>query len=120
LDTYSQREPRLIAGNLSYPFGLAITDDFYYWSDWTTKKIESVNLHGERQPAIMTPLFSSHKMYGMTAVIDKCPLDFSSCLINNGDCPADYICIVNRYAPSGKSCKCVTNAACNIAHNFDD
>lgn len=120
MDTYSRRDPRLIAENLSYPFGLAITDDHFYWSDWTTKKIESINFHGERQQSIHPTLFSSHKMYGMTAVIDRCPVDYSTCIINNGDCPPDYICLVNRSSSSGKSCKCVTNGACNIAHHDDD
>lgn len=35
IDSFS-KHVRTIAGNLSYPFGLAITDDHYYWTDWTT------------------------------------------------------------------------------------
>jgi len=27
---------RTIIGNLSYPFGLGISNDHYYWTDWTT------------------------------------------------------------------------------------
>lgn len=77
-------------------------------------------MHGERQASINPTLLGNHKMYGMVAVIDRCPVDFSTCNINNGDCPADYICLVNRFSPSGKSCKCVTHGACNIAHHDDD
>lgn len=113
LDTYS-RQSRIIADKLSYPFGLAITDDHFFWSDWTTKKIESCDYDGNRKSGIQTPLFSSHKMYGMTAVIDRCPIYFTPCNANNGDCPADHICLVNQQAPSGKSCKCITQGACNI------
>ncbi|KAL7032364.1 hypothetical protein ACKWTF_007298 [Chironomus riparius] len=113
LDTYTQ-QPRLIADNLSYPFGLAITDDHFYWSDWTTKKIESIDFNGVRQTPIQVLFFSSHKTYGVTAVIDRCPIDYNACSVNNGDCPADNICLVNRMSPSGKSCKCITNGACNI------
>lgn len=119
MDPFSQRN-RVIASSLSYPFGLAITEDHFYWSDWTTKKIESINFNGERQPSIHPTLFSSHKMYGMTAVIDRCPIDYSTCNINNGDCPADHICLVNRLSLSGKSCKCITHGGCNIAHHDDE
>lgn len=35
IDTYS-RAVRTIAANLSYPFGLTVTDDQFYWTDWTT------------------------------------------------------------------------------------
>lgn len=35
IDTYS-KIVRVIATNLSYPFGLAVTSDHYYWTDWTT------------------------------------------------------------------------------------
>jgi nidogen (entactin) len=71
-------------------------------------------MNGSRQQGIQTPLLVSHKMYGLAAVTDRCPLDFSPCVINNGDCPADHICFVNRFSPSGKSCKCVLTGACNI------
>lgn len=118
LDTYTQ-QPRLIADNLSYPFGLAITDDHFYWSDWTTKKIESIDFHGVRQTPIQVLFFSSHKTYGVTAVTDRCPIDYNVCSVNNGDCPPDNICLVNRLSPSGKSCKCITNGACNILSDHE-
>lgn len=35
IDTYS-KVPNTIAANLSYPFGLAVTDEHFYWTDWTT------------------------------------------------------------------------------------
>uniref|UniRef100_A0A182XKY2 Nidogen n=1 Tax=Anopheles quadriannulatus TaxID=34691 RepID=A0A182XKY2_ANOQN len=110
IDTYS-RQIRTIASNLTYPFGLAVTDDLFYWTDWMTKKIESINLYGVRQKPINSPVFGNHKMYGMTAVTDKCPLFHSPCVSNNGDCPEDKICLINPRAPSGRSCKCTRN--CN-------
>ncbi|XP_035915634.1 nidogen [Anopheles stephensi] len=110
IDTYS-KGIRTIASNLSYPFGLAVTDDLFYWTDWKTKKIESINLYGVRQKAINSPVFGNHRMYGMTAVTDKCPLFHSPCVINNGDCTEDKLCLINPRAPSGRSCKCVRN--CN-------
>ena len=35
LDTYS-KTIRTLASNLSYPFGLTVTNDNFYWTDWTT------------------------------------------------------------------------------------
>uniref|UniRef100_A0A1Q3FIC5 Putative low-density lipoprotein receptor n=1 Tax=Culex tarsalis TaxID=7177 RepID=A0A1Q3FIC5_CULTA len=112
VDTYSKRI-RTVASNLTYPFGLAITDDHFYWTDWTTKKVESINTYGERQKGIPSPVFGSHKMYGMTAVTDKCPLFYSPCVINNGDCPEKRICLTNPRAPSGRGCKCADESNCN-------
>lgn len=35
VDTYT-KIPHTIASNLSYPFGLAATEESFYWTDWTT------------------------------------------------------------------------------------
>jgi nidogen (entactin) len=113
IDTYT-KESRIIADKLAYPFGLAITNDHFYWSDWTTKKIESIDIDGNRKTGIQAPLFSSHKMYGITAVTDRCPIYFSSCNVNNGDCPPNRICLLNPMSLSGKTCKCINHADCNI------
>lgn len=34
-DIYT-RSVRIVVSNLSYPFGLAISHDHFYWTDWTT------------------------------------------------------------------------------------
>lgn len=84
------------------------------------KKIESVDHQGNRLAAIASPLFGNHKMYGITAVVDKCPLFYSPCQVNNGDCKNDRICLVNTRSPSGKACKCLDAAAsCNEIHVSD-
>lgn len=61
---------------------------------------------GQRQKSMQIPFFGSHKMYAMTAVEDHCPQMDSPCQINNGGCSDGRLCLVNRKAPSGKSCKC--------------
>jgi nidogen (entactin) len=53
VDTYT-KQPRIVADKLSYPFGLAITDEQFFWSDWTTKKIESIDINGVRGAGIQT------------------------------------------------------------------
>lgn len=35
IETY-RRAIRTIATNLTYPFGLAVTNDRFFWTDWTT------------------------------------------------------------------------------------
>ncbi|EDW61724.1 nidogen [Drosophila virilis] len=110
------RQIRTISQELSYPFGLTFTQDQFYWTDWTTKKLESVDSAGVRQKPIQTPFFGSHKMYGMTAVEQNCPQYQSQCQINNGGCTDARLCLVNRKAPSGKSCKCTSaSASCTVA-----
>lgn len=32
----SRQLVRTIATNITYPFGLTVTDDRFYWTDWTT------------------------------------------------------------------------------------
>lgn len=72
-------------------------------------------MYGNRQQALKSPLFGSHKMYGAVAITDKCPLHHSPCGIDNGGCPVDRICLLNRQSPSGISCKCIDNKECNEA-----
>ncbi|TDG47937.1 hypothetical protein AWZ03_005718 [Drosophila navojoa] len=114
------RQTRTISQELSYPFGLTFTHDQFYWTDWTTKKLESVDSSGVRQKPIQTSFFGSHKLYGMTAVEQNCPQYSSQCQINNGGCTDSRICLVNRKAPSGKSCKCTSaSTGCTVASPYD-
>ncbi|XP_068146256.1 nidogen [Drosophila tropicalis] len=102
------RQLRTISNELNYPFGLTFTHDQFYWTDWSTKKLEIVDSLGTRQTPIQTPFFGSHKMYGMTAVEQNCPQYQSPCQNNNGGCTDSRLCLANRKAPSGKSCKCTS------------
>ncbi|XP_017054240.1 nidogen [Drosophila ficusphila] len=113
------RQIRTISNELSYPFGITYTHDQFYWTDWTTKKVEIVDSLGTRQKAIQPPFFGSHKMYGMTVVEQHCPQYQSACQINNGGCTDNRICLVNRLAPSGKSCKCTSaSTGCSVPAPF--
>ncbi|XP_002089929.3 nidogen [Drosophila yakuba] len=109
------RQIRTISNELSYPFGITFTHDQFYWTDWTTKKVEIVDSFGARQTAIQPPFFGSHKMYGMTVVEQHCPQYQSPCQIGNGGCTDSRLCLVNRQAPSGKSCKCTSaSTGCTV------
>ncbi|XP_075166288.1 nidogen [Haematobia irritans] len=120
IDPYTKKL-RTISNELTYPFGLVYTQDQFYWTDWTTKKLESVDNMGLRQKSMQIPFFGSHKMYAMTSVEDNCPQMDSPCQINNGGCSDSRLCLVNRKAPSGKSCKCTSlSKLCNVPNPFNN
>ncbi|CAD7078769.1 unnamed protein product [Hermetia illucens] len=102
---------RTIADSLKYPFGLSSTSDHFYWTDWHTKRIESIDIYGTRKESIRTPFFGSHKMFGMVAITDDCPIHHSPCMADNGGCGSDRLCLINYKSPSGKSCKCIHGSA---------
>ncbi|KAL7736227.1 hypothetical protein ACLKA6_002906 [Drosophila palustris] len=115
----ANRQIRTISQELSYPFGVTFTHDQFYWTDWTTKKLEISDSEGVRQKPIQTPFFGSHKMYAMTAVVQNCPQYQSLCQINNGGCTDARLCLVNRKAPSGKSCKCTSGSTtCTVSSPY--
>ncbi|XP_055916936.1 nidogen [Eupeodes corollae] len=119
IDGYTNKV-RTVASDLSYPFGLSATDNSFYWTDWTTKKLERVDFDGTRHQGMRSRVLGSHKMYGMTAVEDYCPQGSSPCQINNGGCPADRICLSNRNSPSGKSCKCTKQSKTCDTQYYDE
>lgn len=70
-----------------------------------SKKIESTDQYGAKYPSLSSPLFGNHKMYGLTTIGGECPLFYSPCLINNGDCPSGKICLVNPSIQTGQICQ---------------
>uniref|UniRef100_A0AAG5DIG3 Peptidase S1 domain-containing protein n=1 Tax=Anopheles atroparvus TaxID=41427 RepID=A0AAG5DIG3_ANOAO len=103
IDPFS-KQIRTMASNLTLPHRFTLTDKLIYWTNLKSETIESIDMNGVRQKPI--PLVNITDAYpvGMTAISDKCPLRYSPCAINNGDCPENTICLVNPSAPAGKSC----------------
>ncbi|XP_047530090.1 nidogen [Vanessa atalanta] len=89
-------ESETIVANCSYPFGLAISGDSYYWTDWKTLKIEYINnLTLQRgQVPIAT---ASRRLYGVTVAPEQCPNQSNICQYRNGQCDPNQICL-----PDGK------------------
>ncbi|KAI5711004.1 hypothetical protein M8J75_013255 [Diaphorina citri] len=71
--TIRNRVRRKVYSNCTYPFGLSITDEKYYWTDWKTNRIESANKEGERAPSIALDMMGTTYMYGIAAVPSSCP-----------------------------------------------
>ena len=47
----------LLSGSVPHPFGLTVHDDFVYWTDWVTKKIEKANkLDGSQRQTLVKDL----------------------------------------------------------------
>ncbi|XP_073972916.1 nidogen isoform X4 [Rhodnius prolixus] len=64
---------RTIVKNCSYPYGLAITDNMYFWTDWNTLKLESSTKEKPNEvKSIDLPLGGHDKLYGVVA-ITSCP-----------------------------------------------
>ncbi|XP_031781812.1 nidogen isoform X2 [Nasonia vitripennis] len=100
---------RVIAKNLSYPFGLAISQNHYYWTDWKTGKIEvAVKSTGERGPSISLPAGGSGKPYGIVIVPETCPRASNICQYENGRCTEEQLCLPD--GQGGRTCSCADNA----------
>ncbi|CAH1396121.1 unnamed protein product [Nezara viridula] len=71
---FLQRIERTVVQNCLYPFGLAITSDTYYWTDWSTRKVESSKKgSGTLTRSIPLPIGGDDKLYGLAAVTSTCP-----------------------------------------------
>ncbi|XP_041987449.1 nidogen [Aricia agestis] len=85
-------EREVIASNCSYPFGLAINGEQFYWSDWKKLKIEYIDnltqLKG--QVPIAT---ASRRLYGVAVAPDQCPSSTNICENRNGYCQTNEICL---------------------------
>ncbi|CAH0560102.1 unnamed protein product [Brassicogethes aeneus] len=100
------RAKQTYATNCTYPFGITVTDRNIYWSDWITKKIESVDKHSLRRAApIKVPIFASGaKLYGLVAVPNRCPEVTNVCQYYRDQCPDEHICVPN--GSGSRSCLC--------------
>ncbi|KAK2575184.1 hypothetical protein KPH14_003221 [Odynerus spinipes] len=103
------REVNVVAKDLTYPFGLAISQNHYYWTDWKTHKIEqALKSSGERQPALSIPPGGSGKLYGIAVVPETCPRVTNVCQYENGRCNEDQLCLPD--GQGGRTCACADDA----------
>ncbi|XP_063989907.1 nidogen isoform X2 [Diachasmimorpha longicaudata] len=95
----------IIEKDLAYPFGLAISADNYYWTDWKTHKIEAMSKHtNERLKSLPIPPGGSGKLYGITSVPEQCPRLSNVCQYENGRCHKDQLCLPD--GRGGRTCAC--------------
>ncbi|XP_046419384.1 nidogen isoform X1 [Neodiprion fabricii] len=104
------RTVRIVAEKLSYPFGLAISQNHYYWTDWTTHKIEVASKNtGKRDKALRVPPGGSGKLYGIVAVPEYCPRVSNVCQYEFGRCNSEQLCLPD--GEGGRTCACADNAS---------
>lgn len=103
------KEVNVVAKDLIYPFGLAISQNHYYWTDWKTHKIEqALKSNEERQPAISIPPGGNGKLYGIVVVPETCPQVTNVCQYENGMCNKDQLCLPD--GQGGRTCACADDA----------
>ncbi|XP_015431695.1 PREDICTED: nidogen-2 [Dufourea novaeangliae] len=104
------KEINVVANALTYPFGLAISQQNYYWTDWKTHKIEvAMKSSGDRKPAIVIPPGGSGKLYGIVVVPESCPRVTNVCQYENGRCNKDQLCLPD--GQGGRTCVCADDAS---------
>ncbi|XP_033230470.1 nidogen-like isoform X2 [Belonocnema kinseyi] len=103
------RYVHVVAESLVYPFGVAISQNHYYWTDWKTHKIEvSLKNAGQRREPLNIPAGGSGKLYGIVAVPEACPRVSNVCQYENGRCSTEQLCLPD--GQGGRSCVCADNA----------
>ncbi|XP_076650087.1 nidogen isoform X4 [Halictus rubicundus] len=110
-------EINVVANELTYPFGLAISQQNYYWTDWKTHKIEvAMKSTGDRKPAISIPPGGSGKLYGIVVVPESCPRVTNACKYENGRCTKEQLCLPD--GQGGRTCACADDASgpCTDSH----
>ncbi|KAH6928128.1 hypothetical protein HPB50_012119 [Hyalomma asiaticum] len=75
---------RVVYTPAQYPFGLAVAAGKVYWTDWTIPFIHVVDRNGGTAEPLKLPLGGNGKLYGITAVSEKCPQLANACSHLNG------------------------------------
>lgn len=57
-----------------YPFDLTEMKSNIYWSDWSKKGIQNVDKDGIIGETLPLSIGGNGRVYGITAVKDKCPI----------------------------------------------
>ncbi|XP_018401819.1 PREDICTED: nidogen-2 isoform X3 [Cyphomyrmex costatus] len=103
------RRVTVVANELTYPFGLAISQNHYYWTDWKTHKIEvGMKTNGERRTPLSVPPGGSGKLYGIVVVPESCPRVTNVCQYDNGRCNKNQLCLPD--GQGGRTCACADDA----------
>ncbi|KAL6434963.1 hypothetical protein ACFW04_005251 [Cataglyphis niger] len=103
------KKVNIVANELTYPFGLAISQNYYYWTDWKTNKIEvGMKTNGERRTPLSVPPGGSGKLYGIVVVPESCPRITNVCQYDHGRCNKDQLCLPD--GQGGRTCACADDA----------
>ncbi|XP_035205649.1 nidogen-1-like [Stegodyphus dumicola] len=93
---------RLVYTPAAYPFGIAIHENYIYWTDWEIKFLHRVHVNGGDAEPLEVPAGGSGRMYGVVSLPSYCPAVGSPCAVDNGGCR--YLCLPD--GRGGRSCVC--------------
>ncbi|XP_059051418.1 nidogen-like [Achroia grisella] len=82
-----------IATNCTYPFGLAISGNKFYWTDWRTLQIEYIDITTQIKGRVETS--KPTRLYGLAVAPDACPPGSNVCQYRNGQCLPNELCLPN-------------------------
>ncbi|KAL6101612.1 nid1 [Pungitius sinensis] len=95
---------RTVMEGLQYPFGITSFGRNIYYTDWRRDAVIAVDRHSGKESDEFQPQKRT-KTYGIATAYAQCPSGQNYCAVNNGGCT--HLCLAT---PSGRSCKCPTNA----------
>ena len=90
-----------------FPYGLAMTENNIFWTDWRNPKVHSVDkVSGERQQPINYQFVRHGRPYDLVNVPEECPNLLNSC--RSAGCPDNKLCLPN--GRGGHTCACSDEA----------
>ncbi|XP_063376087.1 nidogen [Cydia fagiglandana] len=94
-------ETETIVTNCLHPFGLAINQETFYWTDWKTLKIENIDTLTQKKGQLSIAT-AANKLYGVAVAPNECPGATNVCALRNGNCEADQLCLPD--GRGGRTC----------------
>lgn len=98
---YDGNHRRQLLGSLPHPYGIAVTNQFVYWTDWKTMALHKIDKQNTSASQIVRD-----NLEGLMdiKIIEKRTFQMdNACGRNNGNC--SHLCLRN---PKGFSCACPT------------
>uniref|UniRef100_A0A3Q3QA25 Nidogen 1a n=1 Tax=Monopterus albus TaxID=43700 RepID=A0A3Q3QA25_MONAL len=95
---------RVIMEGIQYPFGITTYGKNIYYTDWRRDAVIEVDRYAGRESDEFQPQKRT-KIYGIATAYAQCPSGQNYCAVNNGGCT--HLCLAT---PTGRSCKCPSNA----------
>ncbi|KAJ8023914.1 Low-density lipoprotein receptor-related protein 4 [Holothuria leucospilota] len=100
---------RTLQRDLPHPFGLAVDDNYVYWTDWSSENIQRANKKtGHNRDVIVDGLES---LMDIKVFNRDRPTRQSPCGSNNGGC--SHLCLLSPSSRTGYTCACPTGVLLN-------
>ncbi|XP_037029978.1 low-density lipoprotein receptor-related protein 4 isoform X2 [Bradysia coprophila] len=98
---YDGNKRSMLASDLPYPYGIAVTRDFVYWTDWNSTSLHVLNKTDTRVHRVVKNNLQG--LMDVKVVENDKILESNVCSPNNGKC--SHLCLRSS---KGFTCKCPT------------